>query len=321
MRRFDLDDFMNLRRPADGPPVPNQGGIPAPTGPKRQVVVPNRAGSNTGRPPSPIPAGLPPGQERAGRFGVPQPPAQERPSPIPAGLPPGQERAGRFGVPQPPVQRRAQEIEVSRDDQGRVTGTSGLTPDEQAEHDRRVAGGMKSGEALASMFGKKYGRLEPGAEGGQKPQPEREVARGGYTGGKEAEQEPLVPRDETGTQLQPGGVPSKQLPGVEQKPEYTVARPMSHQEIQSAPDGVINTPHAIIEKGPDGIQVKGLTEMGKQRIEQLRQADMSKFKGWGNELDPNAPPPPIRPGMRAFNPMTGEWINNENSILEQLGGE
>lgn len=248
MRRPGFEDFMKLKQPANGPPVPNQGGIPAPTGPKQQYVVPDRSGAPTGRPPM--------------SGGTKYEPMVGRPEPSPWRAQPAAPTSPPVGPPKPP----------------------------------------------------------------ERPEEGREVSRGGYTGegaprrGEEKGMEP-VPRDETGTEIQPGGVPSKQLPGVEQKPEYTVARPMTYEEVGKAPDGIINTPFAMLEKGPDGVTVRGLTPEGKQKIEELRQVDMKKFKGWGNDLDPNAPEPPVRPGMRAFNPMTGEWINNESSILDQLGGE
>lgn len=124
-----------------------------------------------------------------------------------------------------------------------------------------------------------------------------------------------------GPSVQPGGVPSQQVPGVMQKAEFNVERPMSVQELQDGPEGIYNTPNGQIERSVDGqISVRGMSERGKQRLTQLKRGMERDFGRWSGKNDPDAPKPPIVPGMPAFNPDTGQWIGLENTLSIQPDG-
>lgn len=48
--------------------------------------------------------------------------------------------------------------------------------------------------------------------------------------------------------------------------------------------------------------------------------DFQRFGSYEGEDDPEAPPPPIRPGKNSYNPATGEWLKPEGkvSMLDRL---
>jgi len=53
--------------------------------------------------------------------------------------------------------------------------------------------------------------------------------------------------------------------------------------------------------------------------------DFQRFGSYTGEDDPEAPPPPIRPGKHTFNPASGEWLKPEGKVsmldrLTKIGG-
>jgi hypothetical protein len=83
----------------------------------------------------------------------------------------------------------------------------------------------------------------------------------------------------------------------------------------------------MIEKESTGrIKLRGLTDLGRERIEMERQKQLKDFGVWPGADDPSAPPPPVRPGGHSYNPYTGTWVKprwviaGEGSLLETLGG-
>jgi hypothetical protein len=116
------------------------------------------------------------------------------------------------------------------------------------------------------------------------------------------------PGERPGVTIQPGGQPVQQLPGLDQKKEYTVDRPMSIGELEHAPEGIIHTPNASYEKGADGsLRVKDFTEAGRAKIREIEKREHERFGDYPGKGDPNSPKPPIQAGQPWFNPFTNEW--------------
>lgn len=160
------------------------------------------------------------------------------------------------------------------------------------------------------------GAAKPGAV---EPQPQPHAGPKPQQGqlGVPGEQIAASMKDEDGSLLKEGAMAAKQLPGKEQMPEYTVDRPMSFDEIQRAPAGIINTPHATIRKTVDGkFEIRGLTPAAKQALE-VKKATVAKsfgnYPGVGAK-DPDAPKLPIRPFGRSFNPFSGKFIDQDGNV-------
>ncbi|MGH7411396.1 MAG: hypothetical protein ACREJ6_10130 [Candidatus Methylomirabilis sp.] len=105
------------------------------------------------------------------------------------------------------------------------------------------------------------------------------------------------------------------LPGEAAKPvlrEYNLQRTPRLQEMDRAAAGVYNTPDATLEKDETGrVRVRGLTPEGHRKMGLIKQAMTKRYGAYPGMDDPNAPKPPIQPGMPAFNPYTGQWIKSE----------
>lgn len=125
-----------------------------------------------------------------------------------------------------------------------------------------------------------------------------------------------------GGEMQPGTFPTQSVPGRNQAAEYNIQRSMSTREFDTAPAGIFNMPNGQVEKMDDGrIQVRGLSERGKARLEELVRVGEKSFGNYVGRDDPNAPKPPIVPGMPAFNPDTGKWSQEDGeSVMRSMGG-
>lgn len=304
-------------RPRVGPPVPNQGGVAVRQ--KRPAGAPKTKGG--GRPVGP------PTLATAQRRDLPrndqpvQPNRQakdrrEKPvSPRGESAEPDSER--KVGPPQPPSQR-VQEPAVTSDavpeDGAKVnTGAVAQGPDSENVGPPQVPEVDEQGRLIdeetqpADAGAGAQGQEGPPEPPGQKPQ-------------LDAQGRPVDP--ESGVGVQPGGIPQQQVPGALQKQEYNLTRSISTSELSTAPAGIFNTPNGSFEKAEDGtVTIRGLSERGKQRLESLKKVGMKDFGDFPGSDDPNAPKPPIVPGMPAFNPYTGDWsgIPMDGSILEKFG--
>ncbi len=281
----DPRERMQERKPRIGPPVPNQKGMSAPVAPAKKPFVPNRAGSQTGRPK----------ELRATWVG----------SIAKAGRKSGFLRRGKDESVVGALRRQAE----------------GDTSVFKKQEDKQ--GQMRQGTAQVD-------RVQDGTEERQPmvgpPQLAQKAAEEAKPREKEAEAQQIID-PKTKRPVQPLGQGVQQiLGGKDPKPEFTVTRNLDVKEIQNAPDGIINTPNATIEKEANGrITLRGLTELGRERIELERQKQLKDFGAWPGADDPSAPPPPVRPGGHSFNPLTGSWVKPSwviagGSITDILGG-
>ena len=70
-----------------------------------------------------------------------------------------------------------------------------------------------------------------------------------------------------------------------------------------------------------GIGAGNLPPEQQKIVEAQTVRDFSRFGSYEGEDDPEAPPPPIRPGKNSFNPATNQWVKPEGkaSMLDRLG--
>lgn len=108
-------------------------------------------------------------------------------------------------------------------------------------------------------------------------------------------------------------------PQVEPQAIQMNRMPKRH-ELASVTKGMtVQTPFGDMTRSAvDGTLEVSYSPLMKEKLEQRRKVELKKFGNYPGMTDPNSPPPPIEPGQRSFNPFTGTWVNDEESILKRF---
>lgn len=93
--------------------------------------------------------------------------------------------------------------------------------------------------------------------------------------------------------------------------------PQGHEMASLTKGSIVNTPYGDVTKDGTGQVSVTFSPLMQEKLRQRRKVEVKMFGEFPGSTDPNSPPPPINPGRRSFNPFTGNFVNNENSVLEK----
>lgn len=117
------------------------------------------------------------------------------------------------------------------------------------------------------------------------------------------------------TEMAPAGTTKEPPPS---KTSPLGAESPIEQLSQNEPDLPAGRNHHLREIGIG----EGNLPPDQQKIQEAQTVrDFSRFGSYEGEDDPEAPPPPIRPGKNSYNPATAQWVKPEGqvSMLDRLG--
>ena len=280
-----------------GFPVPNQGGVAArrPTPTSNSIAA---GGRPKGLPSSP--AGVPTKADTA-----------RRPNPVPPMRQTGSTGGGagaRVGFPTPSGRLAAPTAGAVPEPRERDVSPSSMMADQLRTEETPPAMVPEVVAAPGAPTTPEERQAQQPGQPDQAGQPQVDVNGN-----------PIDPS--TGLGVQPGGVGVQQMAGPMAKQEFTLTRPVGSREMDSAGPGIYHTPNADIERTAEGrTRVLGWTEAGRVRFQALQRSMESPFGSYPGKDDPQAPKPPLVPGMPAFNPYNGTWsgMSKEDSILDKF---